>query len=298
MKISSLASGSSGNCYLVQGSEGYNILIDCGLSARKVQQYLVEFGAPINQLSAIFLTHEHSDHLRGAGTISQRWGVPIYANPQTLAVALPRWEKFHRLEEQRTETFGAADSGVVPMPPAPISKYNLRVLLTGEVARFGSLQVSSFPVSHDATDTVCYTIRENELQATILTDLGCATDPIFEPLYHSDLIILEANHSLERLQTSRYPYNLKARITSDRGHLSNLQSARILQEVIERSSPAHTIWLAHLSEENNHPDIAKRDISNHLEMVGIRKFPLHVARRDKPSLRWNGEPALYQMQMF
>ncbi|MEI6046114.1 MAG: MBL fold metallo-hydrolase [Chloroflexota bacterium] len=296
MKLFSLASGSSGNCYLVQSSAGHNILIDCGLSAKKVQQYLAGFGVQIHQLSAIFLTHDHSDHVSGVGTISQRWGVVVYANSKTLEAARLRWEKLHRVAVEQTDRSGAADSGTV-RPPA-ISKYNLQVLPTGAVIWFGSLQVSSFPVSHDAADTVCYTLRENECQATILTDLGCATNVIFEPLCRSDLIILEANHSLERLQKSRYPYYLKARITSDHGHLSNLQSGKILQEIIERSSPAHLVWLAHLSQESNQPEIAKHEISHQLEMAGIHKFPLHVAQRDKPSLQWNGEPAVYQIPMF
>jgi phosphoribosyl 1,2-cyclic phosphodiesterase len=313
VKIISLSSGSSGNCYLVQSNSGHTILIDCGLTARKVQQYLAEFGLNIAELSAIFLTHDHSDHLKGAGTISQRWGVPVYANPKTLAEARLRWEKFKRLEEQRATLYGAPvwGSGVggQESEKQPVGagftregsvreKFNMRMLPTGEVAWIGDLQVSSFPVSHDAADTVCYTIREDERQATILTDLGCATDPIFEPLCHSDLLILEANHCVERLRNSRYPYPLKARIFSDRGHLSNLQSGGILREVIEQSGLGHTVWLAHLSQENNHPDIAKKDITNQLEMAGIKNFPLHVAKRDKPSLQWNGEPTFYQMSLF
>lgn len=307
LKIISLSSGSSGNCYLVQSDSGHSVLIDCGLTARKVQQYLAGFGVRIEELSAIFLTHDHSDHLKGAGTVSQRWGVPVYANHKTLAVARHRWDKYKRLEEQRAEMYGAADSShsvgesyALDHSEKPIEKekYNMRTLPTGEVAWIGTLQVSSFPVSHDAVDTVCYTIKEEGRQATILTDLGCATEPIFEPLCHSDLIILEANHCPERLRNSRYPYPLKARITGDKGHLSNLQSGAILREVIERSGLGHTVWLAHLSEENNHPDIAKKDIGNHLEMAGIKNFPLHVARRDKPSLQWNGEPTFYQMSLF
>ncbi len=319
MKLISISSGSSGNCYLVQSKEGHSVLIDCGLTARKTQQHLAEYGVNIAELSAIFLTHDHGDHLRGAGTISQRWSVPIYANSKTLEAAKYRWEKISRMELQKARYGGTIEdedegeiSGAQPSPTAGrirgvikpptsaelASKYNMRVLPTGEVARFGSLEVSSFPVSHDAADTVCYAIREDGRQATILTDLGCATEPIFEPLCNSDLIILEANHDLARLYGSRYPYSLKSRITGDRGHLSNTQSAEILAQVIERSSPAHTVWLAHLSEENNHPEIAKRDIGNHLAMKDIRKFPLYVAKRDKPSLEWNGEPILFQLQMF
>jgi len=322
MQIVSLASGSSGNCYLVQSNSNHNILIDCGLSASQVQKSLAKLGVRIAELSAVFLTHDHGDHLRGAGTISRKWGVPVYANPRTLTAARLRWDKIERLEAQRLVMFGqpAATAQValnsatqtetadeIPLLedsslPSVIvnanSKYNLQTLPTGEVARFGNLEIASFPVSHDAADTVCYTIREDGRQATILTDLGCATEPIFEPLCHSDLIILEANHDVPRLKASRYPYSLKARITGDKGHLSNIQSAEILIKVIERSSPAHTVWLAHLSEQNNHPDVALREIGRMLEIQDIHKFRLQVALRDKPSLSWDGEAARYQMSMF
>ncbi len=328
MKLVSLSSGSSGNCYLVQGSQGQSVLIDCGLSASSVKRYLAQNGVDIASLSGIFLTHEHGDHLRGAGTISQRWGIPIFANARTLEVARPRWEKLTRLELQRIEMYkrlaeeSAAELSERDTPetepevlqnleaakaiyskgrkiagPAE-NKFNLQPLTTGSSISFDGLEISSFPVSHDATETVCYTIRENGSQATILTDLGCATEPIFEPLCNSDLIILEANHEVEKLTASRYPYSLKARILGERGHLSNKQSAEILIEVIRRSSPAHTVWLAHLSQENNDPANAKRYIQNELERHEIHKLQLQVALRDRPSLQWNGEAARYQMTMF
>ena len=290
MKVSSLSSGSSGNCYLIQHGS-VNVLIDSGLSAGEIEKYLDERGVKMAELSAVFLTHDHSDHLRSAGTISRKWGVPVIANPLTLKAARYKWDKISRLEVTR-----AAQLGGTPLPAT--AKYNLEELAIGGVKSFGGLEISSIPVSHDAADTVCYTFRADGRQGIILTDLGCATEPIFEPLYNSDLIILEANHELEKLQTSGYPIALKARIAGDRGHLSNHQSAKILQRVLEYSGVQHTVWLAHLSEDNNDPRNAVKYMTNYLDHVGIRKFPLQVALRDKPSLTWQGRDQLFQAQML
>lgn len=289
MKVTSLSSGSSGNCYLIQ-HEGVNVLVDSGLTAATIQKHLLECGTSIQELSAIFLTHDHSDHLRSAGTISRRWGVPVIANQKTLNASKSRWDKEVRLETLRD----AQRTGLYAEPRGP---YNTEVLPNGGVKSLGGLEFSSVPVSHDAADTVCYTFRAGGQQAMILTDLGCATEPIFEPLYHSDLIILEANHDLQRLYKSARPQFLKARIASDHGHLSNEQTAGILSRVIEWSGTDHTVWLAHLSEENNDPKNAVKYITTCLENRSILKFPLKVALRDKPSLSWNAPDALFQARM-
>ncbi|HEX2912652.1 MAG TPA: MBL fold metallo-hydrolase [Chloroflexia bacterium] len=293
MKVTSLASGSSGNCYLVQHGAA-NILIDCGLSASTVERHLRERGVQASQLSAIFLTHDHGDHLKGAGTLSRKWSIPVVANEATLKAAQLKWEKIARMEEVRATQYGRPAAKV-----AEKAKYNLQVMPVGGVKSFEGLEVSSVPVSHDAADTVCYTFRAADRQAMILTDLGCATEPIFEPLYHSDLIVLEANHEIERLrQNPHYPSSLKYRIASDHGHLSNKQSAEILRQVLEQSGLEHTVWLAHLSEDNNDPTNAVKVIKTCLDNAGIRKFPLQVALRDKPSLSWDSAGAYYQAQML
>ena len=290
MKVTSLSSGSSGNCYLIQ-HEGVNILIDSGLTASTIQKHLRACGTSLEEISAIFLTHDHSDHLRSAGSISRRWGVPIIANEKTLKASRYRWDKEVRLEAVRE----AQQIGTYNEPRGP---YNTEVLPVGGVKSFGGREISSVPVSPDAADTVCYTFTAGGQQGMILTALGCATEPIFEPLYHSDLIILEANHDLQRLFKSARPQFLKARIASDHGHLSNEQSAGILSRVIEWSGTSHTVWLAHLSEENNDPKNAVKYITTCLENRGINKFPLKVALRDKPSLSWNAQESLFQAQML
>lgn len=266
-------------------------MIDSGLSASVTERHLRERGVLLSQLNAIFLTHDHGDHLKSAGTISRQWGVPVIANERTLKAAQPRWDKISRLEETRAAQLGGVAS-------SPTAKYNTEILPVGGVKSIGGLEVSSVPVSHDAADTVCYTFRAEGRQGMILTDLGCATDPIFEPLYQSELIILEANHDAERLyHNPHYPNSLKYRIRGDKGHLSNDQSAAILKQVIEQSGTSHTVWLAHLSEDNNDPKNARKVITTCLENAGIIKFPLQVALRDKPSLSWQAQEQLFQAQM-
>jgi phosphoribosyl 1,2-cyclic phosphodiesterase len=280
MIVTSLSSGSSGNCYLVQAGKT-NILIDCGLSSQKVKEHLSARNLNMSDLTAIFLTHEHSDHLKGAGAISRRWGTPIYANHATLCAATPAFEKQLQLEEQRATQMGWRVSGN--------KTYNLQVFPTGSSVNLAGLEVYSFPVSHDATETVCYTFKADNQQAVILTDLGCATPEIFEPLYNSDLIILEANHEREDLFANpRYSYPLKNRIGGKQGHLSNEQSAEILLKVLEQSGTQHAVWLAHLSEQNNAPEKALQTIIGYLIMQGIKiDFYIDVALRDHPSLEWD-----------
>ncbi|MDB5081029.1 MAG: hypothetical protein JWP00_2953 [Chloroflexi bacterium] len=290
MKVTSLSSGSSGNCYLVQ-HDGTNVLIDSGLTATATERHLRSCGVAIQEISAIFLTHDHSDHLRSAGTLSRKWGIPVIANEKTLKASRYRWDKEVRVEALKQ----AQKSGVLTEPRG---FYNTEVLPVGGVKSLGGLEVSSVPVSHDAADTVCYTFRGGGQQGIILTDLGCATEPIFEPLYHSDLIVLEANHDLQKLFKSNRPQFLKSRIASDHGHLSNEQSAKILCRVIEWSGLNHTVWLAHLSEENNDPKNAVKYMNMCLENHDIKNFMLKVALRDKPSLTWDAQDSLFQAQML
>ena len=241
MQVTSLASGSSGNCYLVQAAN-QNILIDCGLTVTNLKKYLAEMNLQPTDLSAIFLTHDHGDHVRGAGSVSRQFGVPVIGNSKTLEQARYRWQKVERLEEQRANMFG----GQVERKH---KNFNIEILPTGEAKAFGALEVSSFPVSHDAAETVCYTFRAEGQQAVILTDLGCATGEIFEPLNASQLIILEANHDLDTLRKNpKYSYALKARIEGSKGHLSNAQSAAILRQVLEkRECRARSGWLTYPS---------------------------------------------------
>lgn len=300
MQVISLASGSSGNCYLVQAGKT-NVLIDCGLTVTNLKKYLAKYNVQPEQLSAIFLTHEHSDHVRGAASVSRQWGVPIIANQLTLDAARYRWQKYENLEIQRSVQTDT------PLPK-PDKRYSMEMLPIGGVRSFGPLEISSFPVSHDAAQTVCYTFKADNQQAVILTDLGCATPEIFEPLNASQLIILEANHDLQTLRQSKYPASLKARIESKVGHLSNQQSVEILQKVLEQSGLERTVWLAHLSEQNNKPETALATIENHLKKTGLLKKPkkageipalkIEVAERDKPSSKWDSQATYFQTEMF
>jgi phosphoribosyl 1,2-cyclic phosphodiesterase len=287
MKVRALASGSSGNCYLVQAG-GYSLLIDCGLTASTLHKFLIAEGVEVGELGGIFLTHDHHDHLSGAGSVSRKWGVPVYANKPTLDAAQHRWEKMLKLEELRRG---------VPFPKES-HNYNVKKLPTGGSVWVGPIEIQSFPVSHDAAETVCYTFRADGTQAVILTDLGCATEPIYKPLAASDLIVLEANHDSQQLWNSGYPYSLKKRVSGERGHLANEQSAAILRRCLEESGTHHAVWLAHLSKENNSPQQAVDSITAALNQAGINDFPLQVAGRDKPSLSYESAQASSPAQVY
>jgi phosphoribosyl 1,2-cyclic phosphodiesterase len=287
MRVKSLSSGSSGNCYLVQAG-GHSLLIDCGLSATALQKFLALEGVNVAELSGIFLTHDHHDHLSGAGQVSRRWGIPIFANKKTIDEAAVRWAKIEKLYQQRASA----------TKPPESRTYNTRLFPTGKATTIGSIEINSFPVSHDAAETVCYTFKADGVQAVILTDLGCSTPPIYEPLVQSRLVILEANHEEEKLWAGKYPYTLKKRVTGDKGHLSNRQSGEILRYCLENTGLAPTVWLAHLSSENNSPQEATATITKLLEEAGIARFPLNIALRDKPSLVYETEQYYYQASMF
>jgi phosphoribosyl 1,2-cyclic phosphodiesterase len=270
---------------------GYNVLIDCGLTATTLKKYLAEYQLQPHDISAVFLTHEHSDHIRGAGTVARTWDIPVIANTKTLTAARYRWQKIDRLEQNRARQLGET-------APDDHSRYNTEVLEVGGVKSYGPLEISSFPVSHDASDSVCYTFKAMNQQGVILTDLGCATPEIYEPLNASQLLILEANHDVQKLQRSNYPAALKARIRSNVGHLSNEQSAQILEQVLDQSGYRRTVWLAHLSEENNSPKDAVETLNRWLDKAGMPRLKLQVAGRDKPSLRWDSETTFFQAQML
>lgn len=266
LRVTCLASGSSGNALLVQHGERA-LLVDAGIAARKLMPVLAERGIKTGSLDAILVTHEHGDHIAGVSTVSKRLRAPVVANRATLAATEARFP----LEEFREHR-------------------------TGATADYGEFQVTSLPVSHDAADPVGYAISVDGFVISVFTDLGqLDTAEAFDAMVHSDLVVLEANHDLEMLTNGRYPAHLKARISSQRGHLSNTQTADIITEVL--SSRAQTFWLAHLSKNNNSALRARKSITSHLGRNSLQATIL-VARRDEPSLVWEPSELNIQMSLF
>lgn len=261
MRFTILASGSTGNALLVESEES-KVLVDAGLSAKKVEQLLEERGVKGSELDAILITHEHSDHIKGVGALARKYDLPVYANEKT-------WEA---LNKQLGE----------------LAEEKKRMMETGSVIDFGKLQVESYPVSHDAADPVGYCFYEGERKLSLATDLGYVSAKVKEKIADSDALILESNHDVEMLRMGRYPWNVKRRILGDTGHLSNEAAGEALCDIL--SGRTERVYLAHLSRDHNLMDLARLTVNNILEERGIhageRKVELMDTYFDRPT-KWD-----------
>ena len=259
MQICSIASGSSGNCIYV-GDGKHHILIDAGISRKRIVEGLHEIGVLPEQLDAIFVTHEHSDHIQGIPMMVKKFQIPVYATGGTLDAI--------RQKDR---------NGVLRME-------GLFQLYADRPVQMGRMTITPFRISHDAAEPVCYTVEEGGHKISIATDLGKYDDYIVEHLENSEVLLLEANHDISMLESGNYPYPLKCRILSEQGHLSNEDSGRLLCRLLNEQ--LRYIFLAHLSKENNYPELAYETVKCQLwEEMGMQQLPfeLAVARRERPS---------------
>lgn len=241
IRFCTLFSGSSGNSTFI-GNDRAKILIDAGVTAKAIEQELRLIGEEPSDIDAILITHEHIDHTKGAGILSRRYGIKIVANSRT-------WRAMER------------DIGKIDP--------DLRVVSDELPGNFtvGGLETVPFHISHDAADPVGYTVMDRRRKITVATDSGCVSDTLFENLSGSDAVLLESNHDMNMLETGPYPAVLKARIRSDRGHLSNDSCAKAALKLV--MSGTKVIILGHLSHENNVPEIAYGTVSKEIAEAGI-----------------------------
>lgn len=258
MKLCSLASGSSGNC-IFAGSETTSLLFDAGLSGKKTEQGLNTFGYTGSDIDALFVTHEHADHVKGLGVLARKLGLPIYATAGTIR------------EIRRSSSLGQ------------IPKELFHTIRADEPVQIGDITVEPFSISHDAAEPVAYRVASGHRSAAIATDMGTYTDYTIRHLQFVDALLLEANHDVRMLETGRYPYPLKRRILSDHGHLSNETSGQLLCEILHDG--LRHILLGHLSAENNYPALAYETVCAEVTMGEnpwkASDFPIEVARRDQ-----------------
>lgn len=249
IEICVLASGSDGNSiYVRSGSSA--VLVDCGISCRELMRRLACAGAGGECLSAILLTHDHSDHLRGVGVTSRRLGIPIFANRQTARKA-------------------SAGQGAPPVV----------VFETGGAFEVGELRVAPFAVPHDAPDPVGFTISDGRMKVGIATDLGSITLEVLSGLEGCDAVILESNHDRDMLMDGPYPWHLKKRVDGPSGHLSNDDAATIIESVRHRGLKA--LVLAHLSRTNNDPGLTVSSATRALGRSAGR-VDVSVGQHDQP----------------
>ena len=256
MRFQIFASGSSGNCSYI-GSQTTHLLIDAGISRKRTQENLQRAGLDLSELDGIFITHEHADHIQGLAMILKKYDVPVYATEGTIR-ALRRMEKYASFGRDRFTAVKADEPVVV-----------------------GDLTVNPMQISHDAAEPVGYRIRYGKQKVCICTDLGCYTPYTRECLKDADVLLLEANHDVNMLEVGPYPYPLKQRILSDRGHLSNAASGYLLDSVLNPHMKA--IFLGHLSQENNLPELAFETVRVEINAADDEyeadELPLYVAKR-------------------
>lgn len=258
MRFCSFASGSSGNCEYI-GNGQTNIILDAGISAKRIVNGLEEVNAEPEKLDGILITHEHSDHIKGLVIYESKYNVPLYATEETLK-AIERYDKDKRID---TSLF---------RPVKPDREFFI-----------GNLSIKPFSTSHDARDSVCYTISDGNVKIGMATDLGMYDNYVISHLIESDLLFIEANYDVAMLQAGKYPFSLKKRILSEYGHLSNDMSAKLILQLLNRK--VKHVFLAHLSKENNYPELAyesvKYDLKN--EYGNISMFDIRTADRDSIS---------------
>ncbi|MBL7191999.1 MBL fold metallo-hydrolase [bacterium] len=245
MKVLSLASGSGGNCIYIE-EDGQGLLIDAGISRRRIVNLLKHHRIPIENIQAVLLTHEHYDHIKGLGVLTKYHRYPVYATPGT---AFRVMRRFMNVEVQ---------------------PFYFNLILDG-------FNISAIPLPHDAAEPVGYIVETCRKKMMIATDMGYAPDSLMEAIPFCDAVMIESNHDVEMLMNGSYPDDLKQRILSQYGHLSNAQCAAALRNNL--TDKTKLVILAHLSGENNHPEIALRENSLALRN-GIK---LVAASRDIPT---------------
>jgi phosphoribosyl 1,2-cyclic phosphodiesterase len=228
------------------------VLVDAGLSAKKIEQLLRERDVAGSDIAALFVTHEHADHIKGLGAMARKFDLPVYANEKT-------WEQ---LDKQIGE----------------IAEQNRKVLGTGDCVEFGSLRVESYGISHDAAEPVGYCFYDGERKLGLATDLGYMSSKVKEQLQDCDALVLETNHDVEMLRMGHYPWSIKRRILSDIGHLSNEAAGEALSELI--GGKLKRVYMAHLSRDHNLMDLARLTVNNVVEERGIVLKDSHVELRD------------------
>ena len=254
MKLCPLCSGSSGNATYIEAGSA-RILIDAGLSCKRITELLQMIGVDPRTLSAILVTHEHIDHVRGVNILSKKYDLPVYANADT-------WS-------------------VLKAPFKDVAPKNVCVFESDRDFYLSGVRILPFSVPHDAIHAVGYTLFFGGHKVGVCTDLGHVDARILSILSGCDLLLFEANHDVDMLMAGSYPYLLKKRILSGSGHMNNDDCGRALVKLHETG--VKNVILGHLSQENNYPALAMVAVRAALEGAGIDDMQLAIAAREEPT---------------
>ncbi len=260
LRFISFGSGSSGNCsFLFTESDG--LVIDAGVGIRTLKKHLRDYGLSLTRVRHILITHDHADHIKSVGSLSHDQHLPVYAT-MTVHHGIDRNYCVARKVEQ----------------------VNRKYIEPGVTMQIGEFIVTPFSVPHDSRDNVGYMIEAEGVRFCIMTDVGHVTDEMAQFISRANYLVIEANHDREMLLHGPYPDHLKRRITSGTGHLSN----NLCGEAIAKhaTQDLRYVWLCHLSEENNHPELARKTVEAVLRSYGIvagKDFQLGVLKRTMPT---------------
>ena len=258
-KFFSMGSGSSGNCYYL-GTREYGILIDAGVGIRTVKKALREYGVSFDKIKAVLITHDHTDHVKTVGCFGDKFNIPIYT----------------------TDTI---HEGIQRNRIVQANLYQTKRIIEKDVPfTIGEFSVTAFQVPHDSIDNIGYHIEFEGQSFVLITDIGCITDKVREYACRANHLVIEANYDEYMLQNGRYPYYLKQRIGNGMGHLSNRLSAEFIASIYNERM--QNIWLCHLSQDNNRPEIAFSAVEEALKSKGCKvgeKLRLEALSRYKVS---------------
>ena len=260
LKFISLGSGSCGNCYYLY-TETEGPLIASGIGIRTLKKYFHAYGYNLADVGNILVTHDHADHVKSVGYLSIDYGMPVYAT-----------DEVHR---------GIAENYCVRKK---VPSCNLRFITKNTTFSLGGFSITPFNVPHDSRDNVGYKIVCEGITFCIITDAGHVTEEMGRYIAEADYLVIEANHDVEMLQNGTYPPHLKRRVSGPDGHLSNLACAEAI--AANATLKLKHVWLCHLSQENNHPELARKTVEMVLEERGFKHgdaFALEVLKRKSPT---------------
>ena len=269
LSLCSLSSGSSGNSYLVKTDNG-SLIIDAGISASRIIKGIERTETKKEELKALFVTHEHSDHVNGIRVLMKKLPeLQLFASRGTLQNL---YQKGY---------LGSYEE---------IEKDRMHEITTEDTIDVCGMHVRAFPVLHDSKEPFGYNITKEEKSISIVTDTGLITEDILYSVFESDILVLEANHDTEVLRQGSYPQFLKKRILGEEGHLSNMQAAKALCKILNMNNKKRCVLLAHLSDENNNPALAEKTVCTILAQNGYftgSDLYLGVLLRDRQSYMYN-----------
>lgn len=253
----SLYSGSTGNCLFIQSNES-RILIDAGVSQKKIMSGLASFNITFDDIDAILVTHEHTDHIQNVGSLSKKYDIPVYCNLETL--------------------------NAMPTQKEKIKEDNQKIFKPNQKFKIKDLEIEAFQIPHDAANPCGFNIFHDDKKISIATDIGHMDNNLLSNLKDSSFILLEANYDPDILKYSKYPFHLKQRILGPTGHLSNETSGKTIS-ALTNSFGLKSAMLGHLSKENNFPELALKTVTDELKEKNItsKDISIDVAPRNCPS---------------